>query len=130
MNYGYTTLEVKRNLQSLVSNPGLPDSLQSPGYFLLGTLYLAALSHEVRGVGIPQWPGLTNPVTVASLGYEVEELRNLATDTLCGLRFLELASQTGPGGFGRLLNVQLAITCVDMMSVEAFEAFDNDYRRR
>ena len=128
--YKEMELEVKRNLQSLMSNPMLPDSLQSPSYFLLGTLYLAALSHEVRGMGIPQWPSLTNPVKVASLGYEVEELRNLATDILHGLSFLELSSQNGPGGFGHLLNVQLAITCVGMMSVEAFEEFDNDYQRR
>ena len=121
--------EVKRNLQSLMSNPVLPDSLQLPSYFMLGTLYLAALSHEVRGVGIPQWAGLTNPVTAESLGYEVEELRNLAIDTLNALRFLELVSQNGPGGFGRLLNVQLALKAEDTMSVEAFEEFDNDYRQ-
>ena len=97
---------------------------------MLGTLYLAALSHEVRGVGIPQWPELAYPITADSLGYGVEELRDLAIDTLNELRFLEMGLQAGPGGFGSLLNVQLAITCVETMSTEVFQKFDDDYRHQ
>ena len=122
--------EIKRSLQALVSNPVLPGAVQLPGLFLLGTLYLAGLSHHVRGKGISHWPGLVYPITAGSLGYEVEELRSLAKETLVRIRSLGQDSDEGLEWIGHLLDIELAMEWVDSMSPEAFDVFDSDYLRK
>lgn len=115
----YKDMEKALNM-SLKADVSTP-VFQRSTYQQLGKTYLAALSVSVRGKGIPVWGYTPSNVTSEALGYDIEELRVLAKESLS--EAYEMKKKAGYKGKD-LRELELALKAVDTLSVEAFEEFD------
>lgn len=90
-------------------------------YVQLGKIYLAALSVSVRGKGIPILGYFPSNVNAETLGYSIEQLRELAKENLSKAYKMDKKA-----GFkeGDLKELELALKAAGALSVEAFEEFD------
>lgn len=90
-------------------------------YANLGKVYLAALSNAERGKGIPIWGYSPSGVTARSLGYTVEEVRNLAKERLGRAR--DLQKRAGLSSEDTQ-EVELAYKVALDPSAKSFEEYD------
>ncbi len=90
-------------------------------YVQLGKIYLAALSVYVRGKGIPILGYFPSNVNAETLGYSIEQLRELAKENLS--KAYEMDKKAGFKE-GDLKELALTLKAADALSAEAFEEFD------
>ncbi len=109
---------LKTILELATSNRGQP---AWGSYANLGKVYLAALSNAERGKGIPIWGYSPSGVTASSLGYTVEEVRNLAKERLGRAR--DLQKRAGLSSEDTQ-DVELAYKVALDPSAKSFEEYD------
>ncbi|MDO9334497.1 MAG: hypothetical protein Q7T57_08265 [Dehalococcoidales bacterium] len=112
----YTDME-KALKMSLKIDAARPYSIT---YMQLGNLYLAALSVSVRGKGVPILYNFPSNVTAETLGYRIEQLRELAKENLS--KAYEIDKKNGRTVY--LKELELALKAADTPSIAVFEEFD------
>jgi hypothetical protein len=109
---------LKMSLKADVAKLGRQYSIT---YTQLGKMYLSAFSVCLRGKGIPILGYLPTNVKAETLGYDTEQLRELAQENLT--KAYELDKNAGFKA-ENLKELELALKAARVASIEVFEEFD------